>query len=87
MGSSISVVGTIAVVALGQWSKEKSIDMRFAVGSGIYAAIIAMIGAGNSKLAEQMALLVLVTSVLIYIQPITAALGFTKTDKLPRNRF
>lgn len=89
MGTSISVVGTIAVVALGQWSKDKQINMRFAVGSGIYAAIIALIGAGNQKLAEQLGLLVLVTAFLLYIQPIASALGFTKKadESLPRGRF
>lgn len=78
MGTSVSVVATIAVVALGQWSKDKTVNMRFAVGSGVYAVLISLVGSGNQKLAEQMALLVLVTAFLLYIQPISAAIGFTK---------
>lgn len=79
MDTTTAVVGTVGVVALGKWATDKKIDLKFAVGTGIYAAAISILGQSNSKFAQQFATLVFVTALLLYIVKITNALGFTKT--------
>lgn len=78
MPTTVTVVGTVAIVALGRWSQDKPITMKFAVGTGIYAVIIAMVTSGNQKFGEQLALLVLVSAFFMYIQSIARGLGLAK---------
>jgi uncharacterized membrane protein YfcA len=89
MGTSVSVVATVVVVALGRWAKDKQVDMKFVVGSGVYAALLSLVGSTNQKFAEQLGLLVLVTAFLIYIRDISSALGFTRRgdERAPRSLF
>lgn len=89
MPTTVSVVSTVAIVALGRWSNDQKIDMKFVVGSGVYAVAISMITAGNQKFGEQLALLVLVSAFFLYIRSIASGLGFTKRadEKAPRSLF
>lgn len=75
MDTTTSVVGTAVVVAAGLWTKDQHIDMRYVVGTGVYALSIAALGNANTKLAEQLALLVFVTAVLVYGVDIAKGLG------------
>ena len=74
-GAAVPVVGTIAIVTLGRWADDKYIDMRYVVGSGVYATIVAFLEQGNSKLASQIAWLVFVSALLIYTIPVAGKLG------------
>lgn len=92
MDTTVSVVGTVAVVSVGQWAQDKKIGMRYVVGTGVYALAIAVLGNGNAKLAERLALLVFVTAILVYGVGIAQGFGFIKKPepsfggirKLPR---
>lgn len=81
METGPSVVGTAAIVALGRWSQDKSIDMRYVVGTGIYAVIISLIEQGNTKLAQQFALLVFVGALFMNVIPVASKLGFLRSHE------
>lgn len=78
IGTVTTVVGTAAVVALGQWSDDKKISVKFVVGTGIYAAALAILGEADAKLASQFGLLVFVTALLVYGPKTAKTLGLTK---------
>lgn len=78
MDTTTSVILTGGVVALGRWSKDQKIEFRQFVGVGVLAIFIAAIANTNQQFAEQLALLVLIAALLVYVIPISKALGFTR---------
>lgn len=77
IGTGTTVLGTAGIVALGQWSADKQISMKFVVGTGIYAAALSILGEANSEFAAQFALMVFVVALLIYGPPVLNKLGLT----------
>lgn len=91
MDTTVSVFGTVAVVAVGQWQQDKHISMKYVVGSGVYALSVALLGNSHQKLAEQLALLVFVSAVLMYGVQIAVGFGLIEQPrgglaKLPRTQ-
>lgn len=80
MDTTVSVVGTVAIVSVGQWTRDKKITMRYVVGTGVYALGIAVLGNANNKLAQQIALLVFITAFFMYIEDIAKGFGFIKQE-------
>lgn len=77
LGTPTAVVTTAGIVALGLWASDKKIDVKFVVGTGLYAVALSVFGEINAQLASQFAVLVLVTAALIYFRRIAIALGLT----------
>lgn len=78
MNTTTTVVATGIVVAGGQWAKNKQVDIKTFVGIGVLAILLALLGEGNAKLAEQFGVLILVGAILMYAIPIAKGLGYTK---------
>lgn len=79
MDVSTEVVLTGIVVVAGQYAKKKKWpDIKFIVGSGVYLLFLTAIGSSQPELASKFGLLVLVTVLLIYIDPIAKKLGYAK---------
>lgn len=78
MDTTTSVVATGVTVVAGRWAQEKPVSVQMFVGLGALAIFLSVMQAGNSKLAEQFATLVLVSAVLIYGVPIGKKLGGLK---------
>jgi hypothetical protein len=70
MNTTSSVVLTAAVVYIGHKAQDKQVSMRFIVGLGMVAIILAAVGEANQKFAEQFGLLILIAAVLTYGRPI-----------------
>lgn len=75
MDTTTSVIATGLVVTVGRWSDEKKLDVKMFVGFGVLAVFFAVMQSANDKLAQQFALLVLVTAVLLYGVPIGKKIG------------
>lgn len=66
IGTGTTVLATAGTVALGLWAQDKNISMKFVVGTGIYAAAVAIIGEANPEFAAKFALLVFISALLFY---------------------
>lgn len=66
MDTTTATVATGVVVAVGQWSRKKKVDVKIVVGTAATAIFLAVIGSSNEKLASQFAVLILVGAVFIY---------------------
>lgn len=78
MDTTTSVVATGVVVTVGRWADEKKVEPRIFIGLGALAIFLAVFQSGNEKIAQQFALLILVTAVLLYGVPIGRKLGGIK---------
>lgn len=79
MDTTTSVVLTSLVVTAGQWAKkDEGPSIKIVVGGMVLAVILSAMSQANEKLASQFSALVLVGALLIYVQPITKKLGFSK---------
>lgn len=79
MDTTTSVVLTGLVVFTGQWAKkDEGPSIKLVVGGMVLAVILSAMSQGNEKLASQFAMLILVSALLMYVQPITKKLGFSK---------
>lgn len=81
MSTQPQVIGTGIIVLGGRWSTGKAIDVRAAIGIGVYALAIAGIAAANPKLASQFASLVLISAGFIYAVPVATKLGIIGAPK------
>lgn len=75
MDITTSVAATGITVVAGQWSREKSIGIKQFFALGILAIFLAIMESENEKLAQQFAMLILVSAVLIYGVDIGKKLG------------
>lgn len=79
MDVKTEVVLTAIVVTAGRYAKEgKWPDIKVIVGTGVYLLFLTGIGSGQPALAQRFGLVVLVTTLLIYIDPIAKKLGYIK---------
>lgn len=79
MDTTTSVVLTSLVVFTGQWAKkDEGPSVKIVVGGMVLAVMLSALSQGNEKLASQFASLILVGALLMYIQPISKKLGYTK---------
>lgn len=78
IGTGTTVLATAGITALGLWSVDKKVTMKFVVGSGIYAVGLAIAGEANPEFAAKLGLLVFVTSLLIYAPSVAQKLGLVK---------
>lgn len=79
MDTTTAVVATGIVVFAGQWAKKnEGPSVKLVVGGMVLSVMLSVMSQGNEKLASQFAVLVLVSALLIYIQPIAKKLGYSK---------
>ncbi len=78
MDTTTSVVLSAVVVAAGRWSQGQSVTIKIVVGGAVLAVMLAGLESANADLASKFALLVLVTSLLVYLVPIVRKLGYAK---------
>jgi len=79
MATQPQVIGTGIIVLAGRWANDKPIDVKTAIGIGVYALGIAGLAATNEKLASQFATLVLISAGFLYVIPLASKLGLTNT--------
>lgn len=78
IGTGTTVLATAGITALGLWSVDKKISMKFVVGSGVYAAGLAIVGEANPEFAAKLGLLVFITALLVYAPSVAVKLGLVK---------
>jgi hypothetical protein len=79
MDTTTSTVLTTLVVFAGQWAKkDEGPSIKLVVGGMVLAVMLSALSQANEKLASQFAALILVGALLIYIQPISKKLGYSK---------
>lgn len=78
MDTTTSVIATGITVTVGRWADEKPVTIKTFFGLGILAIFLAVMEDGNSKLAQQFGMLILVSAVLMYGVPIGKRLGGKK---------
>jgi len=66
MDVTTSAIATALTVTVGRWSQGKQLTMQMIFGFVILTIFLAVMQDANSKLAQQFALLILITAVLIY---------------------
>ena len=81
IGTGTTVLATAGVVALGIWANDKTISMKYVVGTGMYAAGLSIVGEANPDFAAKVGLLVFVTAILVYGPAVAAKLGLISSDK------
>lgn len=79
MNTTTSVVLTVIISAVGQWSKKDgSISIKLVIGMMVLALFLSALEDTQEKLARQFAALILVGALLLYVKPISKKLGFSK---------
>lgn len=79
MDTTTAVVATGIVVFAGQWAKkDEGPSVKLVVGGMVLAVMLSVMSQSNEKLASQFAVLILVSALLLYIQPIAKKLGYSK---------
>jgi hypothetical protein len=79
MDTTTSVVITVVIVAVGQWSKKDGkLSIKLVIGMMALTLMLSAIENSNEKFARQFAALILVAALLIYLVPITKKLGLNK---------
>jgi hypothetical protein len=66
------------ITAVGYWAQKRQLTMRYFVGVGILAVILAGIGEVDAGLAEKFGALIVAAALLYYGVPIAKAFGYTK---------
>lgn len=77
MDAASGAITTGVVVTVGRWTQGKGLEARVVIGAGVYAIILSSIAGSQPDFAGKIAVLVLVTALLIYAQPIAKSLGYT----------
>ncbi len=72
------VVTSGLVVVVGSWAQDKPLTPRIAVGSGIAAVFLAVLGNVNEPFARLTAWGMLLTALLVYAVPMFTKLGVIK---------
>jgi hypothetical protein len=76
MDATTAAVATGIVVVAGEWTSGKGLTARAVIGSGIYCIILSVMDQSQPQFAGTFAALILVTACLLYVLPITKALGY-----------
>lgn len=77
MDVTTSVVATGAVAAAGRWAAGQQLDVKFAIGVGALAVVMAMFSKIDQNIAEMLGLIVLLGVSAKYLPAIVAKLGWT----------
>lgn len=80
-----SVVATAAIVTVGKWSQDETLDVKVVGGGAFLALGLALLDRANPTLASRFALLILVVAMFMYVPAIAYEAGLTKR-KPPRWR-
>lgn len=78
MNTTSAVVLAGGITAVGYWAQNRQLTIRYFVGVGIVAVILAAIGEASPELAQQFGLLLVVAAAMYYGIPISKAFGYTK---------
>lgn len=78
MNPTNEIVLSGVVVTVGRWAEGKTIDIKLVIGISVVVLSLAALTEANENLARQIALLILVSSVLRYGLVITKKAGLTK---------
>lgn len=79
MDTTTAAVATGVTVTVGQWAeKGEGPKIKVIVGMLVLAYALSILAAGNEKLANQFATLILIGVFFRYAIPITKKLGFSK---------
>lgn len=76
MDATTSAVATGVIVTVGRWTQGKGLEAKVVIGAGFYAITLSVIASSQPDFAGKVAALVLVTALLIYMVPISKALGY-----------
>lgn len=77
MDAATGAITTGVVVTVGRWTQGKGLEASVVIGAGVYAIFLSSIAESQPQFAGQVASLVLVTALLLYVQPIAKSLGYT----------
>lgn len=66
MNTTSKIVLTAGVVVIGRWTEDKKITIKIAIGAAFVALMLAVMDGADTKLASQMATLILVAASLRY---------------------
>jgi hypothetical protein len=75
MDSTTAGVTTMVGVTAGRWAQGKGLEAKVVIGAGFYALFLSVVESSQPKFAGQLAALVLVTALLIYMIPIAKSLN------------
>lgn len=81
MNTTTTVVGTGAIVAAGRWANGQTLDIKIAIGIGVFALALSLLGNADERLAGQFALAVFILACFRYLPGIVQKLGFAGAAK------
>lgn len=67
MNTTTVVVGTGAVVVAGRWANKQPVDIKIAIGVGVYAISMAMLSSADAETANTLSYIVFATACLFYL--------------------
>jgi hypothetical protein len=70
-----SVVGTMAVVTVGEWAGGKPLDIKVVVGGGFLLFGLALLQAANPDFAGKFALFIFIVALFKYVPDIALKFG------------
>jgi phenolic acid decarboxylase len=70
-------VGTSGVAVAGRWSQDKPLDIKMAVGLGVYVLCLATFSAVDEKMGLSFALISLFSATALYLPDIVKKLGYS----------
>lgn len=76
MDAITAATTTAVIVIVGRWTQGKGLEAKIVIGAGFYAIMLSVIESSQPDFAGKIAALVLVTALLLYMIPITKALGY-----------
>jgi hypothetical protein len=77
-GTTDAAMLTGTVVIVGRWTEGNKLDIKIIIGSVIMAIGLAVVSQINAGLGTAFGVLILVTALLRYIEPIFKKMGFAK---------
>lgn len=81
MNTTTAAIATGVVVAAGRWSQEKPVDIKIAVGAGVFALSLSLISSADEKIANQFAFMVLFLALIMYLPTLMTKLGWSGATK------
>jgi len=75
MNIAPSVVGTMAVVTVGEWASDGELDIKVVVGGGFLLFGLSLLQAANADFASQFALFIFIVALFKYLPTIALKFG------------
>lgn len=76
MNTTAVAVGTSGIVVAGRWSQGKPLELKIAVGLGVYVLSLATLQAVDERLGLGFALITIFSAALVYLPSIVEKLGY-----------